>query len=137
MRAEVTRVQPDNGIQTLGDLFVINEAGATVFKCDSLELPWKDNKKAVSCIPVGTYLCKKVPASKNIPYLHISITGVNGRSGICIHKANYARQLKGCIAVGASELDIDKDGQLDVTASGVTFDKLMAILPDEFKLTIK
>lgn len=137
MRLEVIRVQPDNGVETLGDMHVLNENDATILKVDTLELPWKENKRVVSCIPTGIYLCKKRAATANITYEHILITGVTGRSGICIHKANYVRQLKGCIAVGDKEVDIDGDGQKDVTNSGKTFDKLMALLPDEFYLTIK
>lgn len=135
-KLEVQR-QSDNGIQTLGDLFVLDDKDATVFKCDTLELPYMNNQSRISCIPKGIYFCKKVAASKAIPYPHISIQDVPGRSGICIHKANYVTQLKGCIAVGASEVDMNKDGQKDVTSSGITFDKLMAVLPNEFKLTIK
>lgn len=133
---EVIRVQPDNGIETLGDMHILNN-DATIFKCDTLELPWMNNQRRISCIPTGVYICKKVNATENIPYPHISITNVIGRDGCCIHKANYVGDLRGCIAVGDSEVDINGDGQKDVTNSGKTFDKMYALLPDEFKLTIK
>lgn len=136
MTVEVIR-QSDNGTETLGDLLVFNEQRAVVFKCDTLELPDKNNQRMISCIPKGKYICVKVSATTNIPYQHISISNVPMRSGVCIHKANYVNQLRGCIAVGGSEVDINKDGQKDMTDSGKTFDNLMKILPYSFTLTIK
>ena len=43
-----------------------------------------------------------------------------GRSGVCIHKGNYFTQILGCIIVGDSHTDINKDGYKDVTNSGKT-----------------
>lgn len=122
--------QSDNGIETLGDMRVYDENKKEVFKCETLELSWKNNQKKISCIPKSLYGWEKVPATANIPYEHILIKHVPGRDGICIHRANFVKQLKGCIAVGANEIDIDGDGQKDVTSSAATFDKLMAILPN-------
>lgn len=136
MKVEVTR-STDNGIQTLGTMNVINENDAVVHTCYTLELPWKDNASRISCIPKGAYICTKRNATANIPYRHILINGVSGRAGVCIHKGNYHTQIRGCLLVGNKLFDINKDGQLDVQNSGVEFDKIMALMPDEFKLTIK
>lgn len=136
MKLEVIRKHPDNGIETLGKLYLSDDAGATHFTCDTLELPYKDNKHKISCIPPGTYHCKKVGPS-HIPYPHIAVQNVSGRDGICIHKANYVSDLLGCIGVGTGLADINKDGQLDIINSTKTFDALMLLLPDEFQLVIK
>lgn len=130
MRIEVKRQLPDNGIETLGDLSYGD------FKCESLELPWYNNQRRISCIPAGLYKWKKVGATTAIPYEHILILDVKGRDGICIHRANYYTQIKGCIAVGDKEVDINKDGQMDVTNSKNTFTKLMALLPEEGEINI-
>jgi hypothetical protein len=99
----------------------------------SIELAWRDNKRGVSCIPIGIYSWRKRARTNNIPYEHVLIEGVPGRSGICIHAANYAAgakvQLKGCIAVGSGYLDLDGDGIDDIINSKATFNKLMAMLP--------
>lgn len=124
---EVKR-QPDNGVETLGDMMLFNASGQ-IFKCETLELPWYNNQKKISCIPTGVYSWVKVGPSKNIPYDHIAILNVSGRDGICIHKANYVGQLLGCIAVGDKEVDINGDGQIDIANSGKTFDKIMSLLP--------
>jgi hypothetical protein len=126
----------DNGVETLGTLSLIDN-NIAVFKCVTLELPDKNNQQQISCIPKNTYKCSKVGASTNIPYKHIAIENVPNRSGVCIHKANYVSQLRGCIAVGKDIVDINGDKQLDITASGITFDNLMALLPDKFELEIK
>lgn len=120
----------DNGSQTIGR-FKYN-----VFGCDTLELPWKNNAKRVSCIAAGEYICEKVGPSAKIPYPHIAVTGVDGRDGICMHRANYVRDLLGCIGIGDGLADIDNDGELDIIKSKLTFDKVMALLPDKFLLLI-
>ena len=65
--------------------------------CYTIELPWKDNRKLVSCIPEGRYEMKKRYTPKR--GWHLLIVGVPGRSGILFHPANDALlELKGCIA---------------------------------------
>jgi len=123
-------------IQTIGRLDVVN-GGVELFSCMTLELAWNNNLRQISCIPYGEYNCEKKEATAAIPYQHITVLNVRDRSGIAIHKANYASQLRGCIAVGDKHVDINKDGNLDVTNSSNTFKKLMDILPNNFKLTIK
>lgn len=134
MRVEVVR-KSKNEKQTIGQLSVINNK-EVIYLCNSLELPWKENKSKISCIPTGKYTCVKRRSTRAIPYQHILINNVEGRSGVCIHKGNYYTQIQGCILVGTSLSDINKDGELDVVNSGVAFDKLMNILPNEFELKI-
>lgn len=121
--------------QTLGTFQIVND-DIPVLNGQTLELKWLNNQTGISCIPVGEYEWKKVGATKNIPYEHILILDVEGRSGICIHKANYFSQLRGCIAPGDKHIDINNDGEKDVRNSGFTFDKIMAIVPEKGKLII-
>jgi hypothetical protein len=65
--------------------------------CFTIELPWKDNHTAVSCIPEGRYAL----AERYSPKLkgHLQLMNVPGRELILIHPANDAiKELKGCIA---------------------------------------
>lgn len=72
--------------------------------CFSVELPWRDNKTARSCIPVGIYTCKMVKSPKFGMVYHVE--NVPGRSAVLIHSANFAgdidlgytTHLQGCIA---------------------------------------
>ena len=65
--------------------------------CKTIELPWKNNEKRVSCIPEGKYFIKKRYNSKF--GWHMDITGVENRTLILVHPANNAqKELNGCIA---------------------------------------
>jgi hypothetical protein len=65
--------------------------------CNTIELPWKENKRGISCIPEGKYeiqyrFSKKFGA-------HFILNDVFARNYILIHPANNAlKELKGCIA---------------------------------------
>lgn len=122
--------------ECIGEMLVMYGT-EVAFSCKTLELPDKGNAPQVSCIPEGTYKCQKVGPSPSIPYDHFWIKDVPNRSGIKIHRANYFTQLRGCIAVGKAHTDLNKDGEQDVTESKNTLDKLLAMLPDNFDITIK
>lgn len=65
--------------------------------CYTIELPWKQNRARVSCIPEGSYPMVKRWSEKF--KCHLYLPGVTGRSLILIHPANNAlKELKGCIA---------------------------------------
>lgn len=124
----------ENEKQTLGEMTLTHEC-ETVFTCKTLELPWRNNEKTVSCIPKGTYKVTKhtSPTFGKCFYVH----DVPGRSQILIHRGNYVRDTKGCIIPGDSFGDIDGDGLPDVKNSVKTMTILLEILPSEFYLTIE
>ena len=67
------------------------------FICNTIELPWKDNQRGISCIAEGRYELQK-RFSPRFQW-HLILKGVAGRSVILIHPANDAmKELKGCIA---------------------------------------
>jgi hypothetical protein len=67
------------------------------FICCTIELPWINNEKRVSCIPEGKYLLKKRYNRKF--QWHIEVVVVKNRSFILFHPANNAKnELNGCIA---------------------------------------
>lgn len=105
------------------------------FKFVTLELPWKNNQRRISCIPAGTY--KGVKRTSPKYGLHVHILDVPGRDLILMHNANYVTQLEGCVAVGESVKDINADGTLDVTNSVKTLKKLVSLLPDSFTIIIE
>ena len=113
---------------TLGWLFVLN-GNTEVFKCASLELPWKDNLRGISRIPEGTYPLEYEHSPRFRKNLW-ELKKVPGRSEVKIHVANYARQLEGCIAVGNNHKDIDSDGIPDVTNSRAALIELHRALKD-------
>jgi hypothetical protein len=67
------------------------------FICYTIELPWMENQKRVSCIPEGKYLLKKRYSSRF--QWHLEVVDVKNRSFILFHPANNAqKELNGCIA---------------------------------------
>lgn len=65
--------------------------------CHTIELPWRNNMKRLSCIPIGRYKLVKHKYFKHGE--QIGIPQVLGREAILIHAANDAmKELMGCIA---------------------------------------
>lgn len=100
-----------------------------VFRCVTLELPWKDNARRESCIPTGTYQMRWTTSPKFGATWQVM--DVPNRTAIRIHAANYTRQLLGCIAPGIAHMDIDRDGAIDVTSSRRGLEMLEACLLTE------
>jgi hypothetical protein len=66
----------------------------------TLELPWRDNLKMISCIPAGTYQCtKRHSPSRGIVY---AVNDVPCREHILIHVGNFPTDTQGCILIGLS-----------------------------------
>lgn len=67
------------------------------FLCFTIELPWRENIRMISCIPEGLY--KLALRFSERHHYHLQVKDVPGRTLILIHKANNAlKELKGCIA---------------------------------------
>ena len=65
--------------------------------CYTIELPWLNNQKRISCVPEGEYVLQKRFGPKFKWHLHLR--NVPGRDLILIHPANDAKtELLGCIA---------------------------------------
>lgn len=135
--------EPGQHVQTLGT-FNITEGNTVLFTCKTIELPWRNNEKTVSCIPDGSYRTVRHNSPKYGQCFWLQ--DVPGRSEILIHHGNYAASInprtgtpdtKGCILPGESHADVNNDGILDVTASVNTMKKLRELLPDEFQLEIR
>jgi hypothetical protein len=104
--------------------------------CVTLELPWWQNARDVSCVPPGEY-----PAHRSIhhsadgrTYEAFALVGVPDRDGIQIHVANLPSQLKGCIATGThfGEIAIASgDSGYGVGESEIAFVHLMNLLAGE------
>ena len=89
---------------TIGELFVNGERF-----CDTLELPYRDNQRSISCIPAGEYKVRlrypRESATRN--YLHLLVQNVKDRSYILFHRGNTAKDTRGCILVGqGSQQDV-------------------------------
>ena len=81
----------------LGELFLNGE-----IICDTLENPWKDNQRNISCIPEGEYpvRIRLARESASRDYLHLLVKDVPNRDWILFHRGNTAKDTSGCILVG-------------------------------------
>ena len=125
--------QSDDGIQTLGILFFETIGGTKTFA--TLELPWKDNQRSISCIPKGNYQVKTTYSNKYKKDMW-QIMDVPNRSGVRIHGGNYYFQIEGCILLGLSREDINNDGKLDMINSQKAIALAKHYLGKEFELEI-
>lgn len=100
MRVVTLQREPSSDEGTYGSLRFGEQQVCTI------ELPWRDNQRQISCILPGTYRCAIV----NSPRFGrvYEVKDVPGRSYVLIHSANLAgdpskgwtTQLQGCIAPG-------------------------------------
>lgn len=87
-----------------GTFGVLEGEGLRLF---TLECPWRDNRRMVSCIPEGKYRVVWVPSQRFKRHTY-RLLNVPSRDGVLIHSANFAgdpdmgwiSQLNGCIAFG-------------------------------------
>lgn len=80
---------------TLG---VMTDTDTGHFICCTLEEPWKENKRQISCIPEGEYICKPHSGTK---FQNVwQVTNVPNRAAILIHSGNTTDDIEGCILVG-------------------------------------
>jgi len=65
--------------------------------CHTIELPWLENQRQISCIPEGRYKLRKRFAEQF--QWHLWLENVPNRQWILVHPANNAqKELRGCIA---------------------------------------
>lgn len=134
LRVEIERYEYEER-QTLGELYVLNPISREIiFQCKTLELPWKDNQRRISCIPEGNYQAIKHRSPKFGDTFWIQ--NVPNRSEILIHAGNYYRDTLGCILPGEEFKDVNKDGIRDVTNSKKTMQKLLELLPERVNIAI-
>ena len=97
-------------VSTIGKLYLNGE-----WLCDTLENPYLDNQRNISCIPEGEYTVRLRTAgesgSKN--YLHLLVKDVPNRDLILFHIGNKSSDTRGCVLVGiGTEQDLVKNSTL-------------------------
>lgn len=95
------------------------------FQCFTLELPWLNNTSKKSCIPEGEYQYETYQSPKHGDVLLLK--NVPDRTFIEVHAGNYTRQILGCILPGEGILFMDSDTIPDVSSSGDTLKKILAL----------
>lgn len=139
MKAVIQRQDYTNK-QITGTLNLFNSRNKKIFSCKTLELPWLNNQRKISCIPTGNYECAKRISDKYKWSYHVKSPGkgqVKGRDWILIHPGNYYTDILGCILVGKAFVDLNNDGYKDVTSSVATVKTLLKHAGKQMDLQIK
>ena len=90
--------------------------------CYSIELPWRNNARRLSCIPEGKYLLSKKVFPKHGE--QIAIEQVLHREAILIHAGNDVhRDLQGCIAPVSKIISMGKGSE-----SRLALERLKAVV---------
>ena len=126
---EIIRLK-SNKISTIGTLLVDG-----VPKLFTLENPWLDNERMVSCIPFGWYTARR-HQSPRFGETFI-VESVPGRSHILFHAGNVAKHTLGCILLGR-EMGV-LSGEDAVLRSRAAFKQFMRELKgiNTFRLKIR
>ncbi len=125
---------------TFGRITIDNDREGVLSSFTTAELPWKENRTDISCIPAGVYQCLVATSPKYGLCPHIF--DVPGRSNILIHYGNWAGSVEdgwysnseGCILVGIGFSEASpKSGfrsQRMVTSSRKALGEMLSILED-------
>lgn len=120
--------------ETLGSMY--DARGELI--CKTMELPWRDNKTSISCIPEGVYDVFKQPPKEGRPYWYYRLPDAQTkRRGILIHRIAYVKDLLGCIGVGSRFADFNKDGVPDMEQSAKKLQWMIDTLPESWVLRIE
>lgn len=98
----------------------------------TLEIPWRDNQRSISCIPEGLYEVRPDEEGRWTGYPELQ--DVPNRTEIIIHPANHVHELEGCIAPGLS-YSIG-GGEANVWNSRSALEQLVEHVGQEFELLI-
>jgi hypothetical protein len=102
--------------------------------CVTLEDSWRDNKRQISCIPAGDYVCKRVNSPKFGEVFQVQ--DVPNRTHILFHAGNTEHDTSGCILLGTSFGTINTDPAVLQSARALVrfMERLRGI--DEFPLKV-
>lgn len=127
--------------------------------CKTLELPWKENQRQISCIPesgtlgadeFGYLVTLSTPVPVDDPdtlqdesggrhprnYWHYIVHNVPGRSGILIHRGKTPAWSKGCITVGGKFGNVNSETPT-LEDSAEKLQDMVQSLPKTFRLIVE
>lgn len=96
--------------------------------CVTLEEPWRENQRMISCIPKGIYKVETWNSPRH-PSSWV-LLNVPNRDAILIHTGNTLKDTAGCILVG------EKFSQWGIDRSAMAMVYLKKVLPRLFTLEI-
>ena len=126
---KLLRLTKDLAIPTFGVLFRDDGIPFAL----TLERPWLNNQRSVSCVYPGVYRAIRHRSSKFGETFWLQ--DVPGRSEILFHKGNIDDDSRGCILVGEQFNPVR--GEDGITASREGFAEFMRLLDGKNEFTIE
>jgi hypothetical protein len=129
--------------QVQGRAVLYDDTNNKILEFVTLERPWLDNRKNISCIPAGVY--KVSPRWSPTHGKHFIVHDTYPRELILFHIGNNigsknpktgTSDSDGCILAGSAFVDINRDGIVDISASKVKMKSLLKLAPNGFMLEI-
>jgi len=127
MRILIDRYAPEEK-QTIGAFYLLGSNDSVIDRWDSLEPPWLDNQRRISCIPKGKYKARKHNSPRFGSCLWLQ--DVPDRSEILVHRFNFFEDTLGCIGIGRFLKDLNNDGLMDITDSAKSIKEMLSYLKD-------
>jgi len=109
----------------------------------TLERQWLNNKRGISCIPAGKYICLRCNTSPEYNFQDspkfgdtFVVSDVEGREHILFHKGNLDNDTNGCILVGEQYGTLQDDTAILASRQG--YGEFMSLLKgkNEFELVV-
>jgi len=95
--------------------------------CVTMENPWWNNQRSVSCIPFGIYQCQRIISPRFGETFEVK--DVHDRSHIIFHKGNHVDDTRGCILLGSYFDEVNNE--VWIKNSSAAFKKFMDLLEGE------
>lgn len=108
--------------RTLGWMFCL-DGHKLLYKFATLELPWRNNEKNVSCIPVGRYKITTEDDPKRGFVLRVH--DVPNRDGVLLHRGSLPEHTQGCICYG-TDFAPDSNSPLGCSAAQDKMERLIS-----------
>jgi len=134
MYAHLIRTE-SNATFTTGTMSFYTDSRSPMFSVRTLERPWLNNMRKISCIPCGLYLVTKRYSLKHGH--HFLIQNVLNRDAILIHRGNHVHESQGCILVGMGLQDCDGFKNNATLDSRKAIELMDLELPESFNLFIQ
>lgn len=94
---QLTLERKDNDDRTTGVIYLPSGDVLT-----TLERPWLDNQKSISCIPEGDYIVRR---DRHGRFKWFSVQDVPNRTFIEFHEGSKPEHSEGCILMSISDLN--------------------------------
>ena len=115
---------------TLGLLKIVGHKDPVFY---TIERPWLNNEKNVSCFPEGTYTCfiRQSPSNGEV----YELRDVPNRTHCQIHAGNFVHSVIGCVAIGEGAGYINNQKAVISSVSALNrFKEIMNY--EDFELTV-